>query len=881
MHLEKLQVQGFKSFANKNVLVFPGMLDKTKRGITAVVGPNGSGKSNIADAIRWALGEQSMKTLRGKKSEDVIFSGSDKKGKLGMAEVSLFFNNEDRAGGMDYSEIVLSRRLYRNGDSEYLLNGSRARLSDIQIMLAKANFGQKTYSVIGQGLVEGFLNTSLAERKTFFDEATGVKQFQIKRDDSLNKLRASYENLSQVSMLLSEIEPRLKSLTKQVNKLEKRDEVKKELRSEQLRYYSFIWHNINSDFSRYNDKFLSYEKIKRDNDNKLENLNKELEKAEQENQSSEEIREWQREINKLRQKREEYIRDLAQINAKLEIKLESAGRFDLSWLNSKKEELLTSIKRTEEEIEGFKNNIKNDKEKEALLFDEKRAIDDKLNKLNIELDKIRLKENKDKLGEKEDIKKALKKSFDSLRELDNENDLKLIKETIKKIRKEIGRLMDFADNEEDREKTGEIQKNIIGLSNKKEELFIKINESNLRISSRNERLKLLKEKIDSLEKELFGIEKKIKGSNNEIDPEKYEQEKKAVKEKLNKIDEEIKIISVKINEKEKQAEEKRNKVILIQKNIQSLQGDINSINRELGELQVNSTRYETKLEDLEMEIRHNYKDLAGVKKAEVDNNLDIDKTREKIDGLKRQLDLIGGIDPGVENEYKETKERYEFFHSQSSDLEKAIHSLEEIVKELDINIKEKFDKEFKVISKKFEEYFKILFNGGNAKIIKVMEDDKDEEDSTSDQDEEKDNKKDSRDILAKNDIKRIKFLKKHNATGLAGIEIQATPPGKKIKSISMLSGGERALTAIAMISAIISANPAPFVVLDEVDAALDEANSERLAKILDDLSHKTQFIVITHNRASMRKASTLYGVTMGDDGISKLLSIKLEDVKAK
>jgi chromosome segregation protein len=881
MHLEKLQVQGFKSFANKNVLVFPGMLDKTKRGITAVVGPNGSGKSNIADAIRWALGEQSMKTLRGKKSEDVIFSGSDKKGKLGMAEVSLFFNNEDRAGGMDYSEIVLSRRLYRNGDSEYLLNGSRARLSDIQIMLAKANFGQKTYSVIGQGLVEGFLNTSLAERKAFFDEATGVKQFQIKRDDSLNKLRASYENLSQVSMLLSEIEPRLRSLTKQVNKLEKRDEVKKELRSEQLRYYSFIWHGINSDFSRYNDKFLSYEKIKRDNDNKLENLNKELEKAEQENQSSEEIKEWQREINKLRQKREEYIRDLAQINAQLEIKLESKGRFDLSWLNSKKEELLTSIKRTEEEVGGFKNNIRNDKEKEALLFDEKRAIDDKLNKLNIELNNIRLKENKDKLGEKEDIKKALKKAFDSLRELDNENDLKLIKETIKKIRKEIGRLMDFADNEEDREKAGEIQKSIIDLSNKKEELFIKINESNLRISSRNERLKLLKEKIDSLEKELFGIEKKIKGSNNEIDPEKYEQEKKVVKEKLNKIDEEIKIISLKINEKEKQAEEKRNKVILIQKNIQSLQGDINSINRELGELQVNSTRYETKLEDLEMEIRHNYKDLAGVKKAEVDNNLDIDKTREKIDSLKRQLDLIGGIDPGVENEYKETKERYEFFHSQSSDLEKAIHSLEEIVKELDINIKEKFDKEFKVISKKFEEYFKILFNGGNAKIIKVMEDDKDEEDSTSDQDEEKNNKKDSRDILAKNDIKRIKFLKKHNATGLAGIEIQATPPGKKIKSISMLSGGERALTAIAMISAIISANPAPFVVLDEVDAALDEANSERLAKILDDLSHKTQFIVITHNRASMRRASTLYGVTMGDDGISKLLSIKLEDVKAK
>ncbi|MFH1661879.1 MAG: AAA family ATPase [Candidatus Falkowbacteria bacterium] len=200
-----------------------------------------------------------------------------------------------------------------------------------------------------------------------------------------------------------------------------------------------------------------------------------------------------------------------------------------------------------------------------------------------------------------------------------------------------------------------------------------------------------------------------------------------------------------------------------------------------------------------------------------------------------------------------------------------MNSLKEIIKELDAIIKEKFDTEFKIISSKFEEYFKILFNGGRAKIIKVIEneDEKESRLATTNGDHANEN----------NGIKKIKFLQKHNATGLAGIEIQATPPGKKIGSVSMLSGGERALTAIALICAIISANPSPFVVLDEVDAALDEANSERLAKILDDLSHKTQFIVITHNRASMRRANVLYGVTMGDDGVSRLLSIKLDENK--
>ena len=290
-------------------------------------------------------------------------------------------------------------------------------------------------------------------------------------------------------------------------------------------------------------------------------------------------------------------------------------------------------------------------------------------------------------------------------------------------------------------------------------------------------------------------------------------------------------------------------------------------------IKINSTRFETKLEDLEAEIREELKSLKDIKNKEAETAGPPESLKGEIGVLKRQLEMIGGIDPEIENEYNETKERFDFLSGQINDFSLAVESLQKVIKELDINIKERFDKEFAKIAANFEKYFKILFNGGRARIIKVTE--VLAEDGVADPGAEAEIK--TGEQIGLEDLKKIKFLQKHNATGLAGVEVQATPPGKKIKTVTMLSGGERALTAIALICAIINSNPSPFVVLDEVDAALDEANSERLAGILDELSHKTQFIVITHNRASMRKANILYGVTMGDDGISKLLSVKLEE----
>ncbi len=333
-----------------------------------------------------------------------------------------------------------------------------------------------------------------------------------------------------------------------------------------------------------------------------------------------------------------------------------------------------------------------------------------------------------------------------------------------------------------------------------------------------------------------------------------------MEEDLKKIDEKILENREKLNNLGKIENEKKEKLNNAQKRSQELQEEINNLNNHLNNTKIEATKYETKLEDLEIEIRNELSnELKEIKTRPLQGSIDSRETRDEIEKIKNQLAQIGGIDSETEKEYIQTKEKYSFLTEQIDDLKKAVKSLEGVIKELDVNIKEKFNKEFKTIHKNFEKYFKVLFSGGEAKITSIAyEEEVNEEDDSS-------------------NMATIKNLSKSSATGIEGIDIQVHPPGKKITSISMLSGGEKALTAIALICAIIKANPSPFVVLDEVDAALDEANSERFAKILNDLSYDTQFIVITHNRASMHKADILYGITMENNGVSNFVSIKIED----
>lgn len=1090
MYLEKLEVQGFKSFANKNKLIFSGLIGDKKRGLTAIVGPNGSGKSNVADSIRWALGEQSLKTLRGKKSEDVIFSGSDQKNQLSLAEVSLYLNNAEAVKNkaaqpetiekesdldqliLSCAEIVITRRLYRSGESEYLLNNNRVRLADIQMLLAKANFGQKTYSVIGQGMVENFLSSSANERKDFFDEATGVKQFQIKRDAALNKLENSYENLQQVDMLLTEIKPRLKSLTRQVEKLKRRSEIENTLRSDQLNYYGFLWQDINQKLDNSNQQLLTNEKIKLEQENKLDKLNEELNKVRTTN-NFQEINELQSRLKELNIQKNQYLKQLARTQAELELKLESQGKFDISWLNSKQAELTTELENLKTEISSLAKNdfqqeennlsseldsinseiakinenrnkinkltlekdqyLKQVSKLEAILeanlevqgqFDvswlnnkngelqielarinqeiknleqasdasKKNTLEDELNSIQKRLDhlndditaiNLRLKKKTGTVGNHNaEIGRLIDNFLKQLDKISRETELAKIKELIATAKNDFQAKINLFINEkndDELQQVKSIQEKIIILTEERQNINKLLNEEYLRLASVNERRRLLTDqnlqiirevddikakleksqvkfeagkieeekatvtkKIFALEKNINDLDKnnrfqelnekqqvvknkiqnlrlkasslnerlrllqiketqiiqeisslndKISKSQVNFDTDGHHREKQEINLKLTALNEDIKDLENKLEELNREKEAEKAQMFDYQKNIQSLQQKINLTSTELNDLRVETARQETKLEDLELNIRNDGLVVTAIKNYQLTTELiDLEHLYKTITNNRNQLELIGGIDPEAEKEYQDTKERYDFLNGQTTDLKNAIKSLEEVIYELDKNIKNRFDLEFKVIAEKFNEYFKILFNGGTAKIFKLMIDDLEKE-------EAKNNPVVSSsgaplnltagltpgEIEIKNEVgdklKTIKFLKKHNAVGLAGVEIQATPPGKKIQAVTMLSGGERALTAIALICAIISANPSPFVVLDEVDAALDEANSERLAKILDDLSNKTQFIIITHNRACMRKASILYGVTMEADGISKLLSVKLDDFK--
>jgi chromosome segregation protein len=1090
MYLEKLEVQGFKSFASKNKLIFSGLVGGQKRGLTAIVGPNGSGKSNVADSIRWALGEQSLKTLRGKKSEDVIFSGSDQKNQLGLAEVSLYLNNAEgvrlksaapatieKESDLDQiisscSEIVITRRLYRSGESEYLLNNSRVRLADIQMLLAKANFGQKTYSVIGQGMVENFLSSSAADRKDFFDEATGVKQFQIKRDSALNKLESSYENLQQVDMLLSEIKPRLKSLTRQVEKLQRRGEIEQELNANQRQYYGWLWQDINKKLGVCNEQLLANEKIKIDREKKLNKLNEELNKIritnnsqalselqprqqELENQKNQyfkqlnklqaeleihlesqgqfdvswlnnkqeelkkelenlqleintltspnitqEENDWQQkrrslnqeiekanekkqQIDKLEDTKIQYSKQVSKLEAVLEANLEIQGQFDVSWLNSKQEELREELKNTQQEIEGLQ--IQRNNQTKQTLEDQLLVVQKRLDSLNSELTQInRNLKTREIAGEQTAaIGKLIDEFLLQLDQVKEENDLNKVKAIITRAKQNFqNKIKAFISGGQNDQlpRVQDIQEEIISLTETKQNTTNSLNEERLRLSTLNERERLLEDKKQQINRELADIQsklnrvkinfnadkineekqelnKKIELLNREItnlskniklaewaeqkqiidtklqdfhlqisareerrrllqtkaeqtaqeiqdiknklaksqikfDASSIEQEKQTINDKLTLLNQDLQVLANRQNELNEARDQEKTRMFEYQKNIQNLQEEINLISSELNSTKIEATRQETKLEDLETNIRAEELNMAEIKDYQPDTEaIDLERLHKQLSYNKNQLEQIGGIDPEAATEYQETKERYDFLSGQTADLNNAIKSLEEIISELDLNIKSRFDAEFKVISEKFNEYFKILFHGGSAKIFKLMASDLEAEEASgglavngktppalgaesglTPAEQTIKNEVDEK-------LKTIKFLRKHNAVGLAGIEIQATPPGKKIQAIAMLSGGERALTAIALICAIISANPSPFVVLDEVDAALDEANSERLAQILDDLSNKTQFIVITHNRACMRKANILYGVTMESDGVSKLLSVKLDEIK--
>ena len=738
MYLQKLEIQGFKSFANKTVLEFtPRSVDK--KSITAIVGPNGSGKSNVADAVRWVLGEQSLKLLRGKKSEDVIFSGSPKKPRMGFAEVSLYLNNEDGQAPIDYREVVLSRRVYRDGEGEYMINKNKVRLSDVLMLLAQSNFGQKNYSIIGQGQVDAILLATPLERKEFFDEATGVEQYQIKREQALHKLRASEENLGQAENIFAEIEPRVRSLTRQMKRLAERSKTEGELRDLQKKYYGHLWREVNNKMKREDDRTSPMLAKKKILETEVAEAEGKLRAMEKDHPSSGFFRKFQEEYEKLFEEKNR-LRERDMI-VKNKIAL------------SEHVEMVRPMALPPGEIEA--------------------AVENFFRKYEAFVEKLIKAKDAGELGdlqkEAESLRREFQEFFDKLKQ-------KPAQRTAAKADPLLG-----------------------------------------------EELKKIAGEIEKINRALTEVQVKIENFNREQDAE-------------------------------------RRGLFDLQRVLQQKQHELYILTSEINAIQVENAGASARREDLEREIRQ---ELGNMDSLVGDAGFEADWS-EKIFRLKHQIELIGGIDPEIEKEYGETNTRYEFLKTQIADLRGAIDSLMKVVRELDGIIKKQFDSTFNKINDEFGKYFKILFGGGKAQLLLKKEIKIEEEPEAMGEGEEP----------AEEEIEKTK-----PEEFIAGVEIEATPPGKRLKGVGMLSGGERALTSIALLSAIIANNPAPFVVLDEVDAALDESNSVRFADIIEELTEKAQFILITHNRATMHKASVLYGVTMEADGVSRLLSLNLEEAE--
>ncbi|MFA5211371.1 MAG: AAA family ATPase [Patescibacteria group bacterium] len=1019
MFIKRIEICGFKSFAEKTVLNFKENKND-KNNITAIVGPNGSGKSNISDAIRWVLGEQSMKYLRGKKSEDIIFAGSESKAKMSMASVVMFLDNSDKKIDIDFSEVVITRRLYRTGESEYLLNGSKIRLFDLQLLLAKAQFGQDSYSLIGQGTIDRLLLQSSAERKDFFDEAVGIKEFQIKRHHSDLKLKKTKENIHQAEAILAEIEPRLKSLKKQVSKLEKRQELESELKSFQENYYYSIHSDLKEKITDLSDELEDIEKGYVFANEKLLNIQNELADLAKEKSRQELFQELQIKYAEAQNKKNNLEKEKAIIIGKLQTEYSKVGKQNIAWLENKINEIKEQGNQIKLKIEKESIQKKQKIAEKNILVSKIESLEkEKINSLNLKagLEKkiSEIKQGKDEfqfegLRSVSAILKEPKNSFNgniygvvaqlatvdekyrlaleiaaqaNLASIVVEND-NVAQNCINFLkRNQLGyatflplntiKARVLSQNIEeflDRDGVYGLATDLADYDKKYENIFSYVFGSTLIIDSMEvaRKIGIGKIRMVSLDGDIFetsgsikgGFRKKSRGilsfsaagkDYNEYMLDNYEQEAVESNEKiifiektifenkeklqailteenilsqrqemllaqsneifleLSKLEQELSMCSIskedygelmkkfeqekeqitkviilaekdleniikKQDELNQEEENKRKRIFSLQDEMQKAQSELNSISENRHALHVQKTKLEAHEEDLSQEIYDELKisvQLLYEKQAELKKIglTEIENFKSEIEKIKYKLTLIGGIDEEILGEYDEIKNRYENLNDELKDLNKASTDLEKMISELDKLMKKKHNEAFKKIKKEFARYFEILFEGGKADLIEVYGSENETENET-----ESDSLLNEQNNGNEENLEENKELRKKRI--LTGIDVLACPPGKKIKNIAALSGGERTLTSIALLCAILHTNPAPFVLLDEVEAALDEANTLRFTKILEELAEKTQFIIITHNRVSMHSADRLYGVTMGNDGVSKLVSVDLE-----
>ncbi|MBQ2640201.1 MAG: AAA family ATPase [Bacilli bacterium] len=978
MYLKQIITSGFKSFADKLEL---NLDDK----ITCIVGPNGSGKSNVVDAVRWVLGEQSVKSLRGEGSmSDVIFSGSKSRNPLNVASVELIFDNTDKYINIPYTDISIKRKIYRSGENEYYLNGEKCRLKDITNLLLDSGMGKESFNIISQGEVSKILSNSPSDRRVIFEEASGILKYKKRKEEALRKLDRTHNNLDRVNDIITELDMQVGPLKEQSRKAKIYLENKEGLDKYEIALLAYDIENNNIELEKLREEkdkvdseILNINTTTSKNDastiddtNKLEKLEKkriDLSKTLVNTTAEVEKINGERKLLALRNKtKDEEDKNKEELKEKLESKGELESK--LTVLKDELDIIIKKSKNEDNEYEDLKTEINNLKTKKNMLNNEYSnhekdiiSTNHRINSLQREIDEnldlpysVRniLKENSldgihntignllsvdDKYAKALNIAISASKNFvvtedensskkainylkdnhlgratffpisvikeryideSTLNMIEGNNDFigvlsdlvdydKTYKNIIKNqlgnvlvsndidsanrlsrlinrrykivtldgdvinvggsmsggstskvksvvlIKQELKNYKDRLNllNKEKEDISNEVKDIDDNISELEDKLF---KSSRKKVSykeqynSKNEEIKKIDKSLDEITKDLEGLDSVINNSIDEKEKElidKYYEAnalKETVSNKLSNLAKEIDKLKMKIEEKTASLKLENSKLRNLEK-----------ISREK-EILIN--RLDVKIDNMLNTLSEEYE--ITFEKAKDNYKLDIDpeEARVKVNGYRANIKRIGMVNLDAIEEYEKVNTRYEFLTNQREDLLNAENTLLEIMNEMDSVMRDEFKNTFVEIRSEFKNVFRELFGGGSADL-KLTDPDN---------------------LLT------------------TGVEIVASPPGKKLTTISLLSGGEKTLTAISLLFAILNVRSTPFCLFDEVEAALDEANVSQFGTYLDHYKNKTQFLIITHKKKTMEYANTLYGITMQESGVSKLVSVKMQ-----
>ena len=807
MKFKNLEMTGFKSFSEKTTILI-------EKGLTGIVGPNGCGKSNIVEALRWCMGENSAKSMRGSGMEDVIFSGTANRPSKNISEVALLLDNQEKKGPMQYKEfdeIIVKRKIEKDKGSKYFINDKEVRARDVQTLFADLSTGAHSPSLISQGRIGQLVTAKPIERKSILEEAAGISGIHARRQEAETRLNAAENNLKRADELKRQQQKQLDNLKKQAEEASRYKEISSQIKKIEAGLYFLKIKDIEKDKKQIQEKLSEL-------DDEISAINIDY------NHNNTLLDEENKKLAPLRDKKMESAATLQKLNLDMTNLVEEEAR-----VKSLQEKLEKSIKTIESDLEREKsisldadlNEKRISKEKEDLLNTENKLIDVETNSSK-ELQTSKMELNK--------LQNQLDTMLDQIED-DIDNDKKLSKEIFKNLKQLVKKIT--ISQEEYAEKYGK-NKSIESDSIKRKERI-----KNIDVELENWRnLKINSEKMIS---ELNDRSNKIKLeiSENQKNPERIATSKGQNLQNLENI--------------KKRNEEIESELVEAEKKYSSINENLKEIQLKLTDLKENKARNEATIEGIENrkeDLLYSVKNELNIENealilpqsdlsdAEIDKFPSIEEQTEKIEKTKKLRDSLGSVNLRADVETKKYEAEIKKMEDDRADLYSAIVKLKTSIDELNQKGRERLLDAYTKVNRKFNEVYTKLFNGGNAKIELVDSDDPLE----------------------------------------AGLEMFVSPPGKRLQSITLLSGGEQALTALSLIFAVFLVNPSPICVLDEVDAPLDDANVTRFCGLLDDLTKitNTKFIIITHHALTMSKMDRLYGVTMAEQGISQLVSVDLQ-----